>query len=143
MTQAGDYDRKTLLALTPEKYLAGGYRDEHGKPRGELRGVFATAASTQLEAGEASPEELGATLDALAMVLPLHEGDAPRRCAGACDEALTTVASMLDKENNPAIAAWLGACAAAVKSEDDVAALLDHFRAVVRQYAVITALANG
>ena len=45
-----DYDRKTLLALTPEKYLSGGYRDEHGKPRPELRALFATAASTQLEA---------------------------------------------------------------------------------------------
>ena len=143
MTQAGDYDRKTLLALTPEKYLAGGYHDEHDKPRSELRGVFATAAATQLEASETSPQELGATLDALGMVLPLHEGDAHGRCAEACDEALLTVASALGKENNPGIAAWLGACAAAVQTEDDIAALLDHFRSVVRQYAVITALANG
>jgi hypothetical protein len=143
MTQAGDYDRRTLLALTPEKYLAGGYLDEHKKPRAELRGVFATAASTQLEATETSPQELGATLDALAMVLPLHTGAAHARCAEACDEALTTVASMYDKDSNPGIAAWLGACAAAVKTEDDIAALLDHFRAVVRQYAVIAAIANG
>jgi hypothetical protein len=143
MSQAGDHDRKTLLALTPEKYLAGGYRDEHGEPRAELRGLFATAASTQLEASLTSPQELAATLDALAMVLPLHEGDAHARCAEACDEALSTVASMYDKDSNPGIAAWLGACAGAVESEDDIAALLDHFRAVVRQYAILTALANG
>lgn len=138
-----DYDRKTLLALTPEKYLSGGFRDENGKPRAELRALFATAASTQLEQAEASPQEVGATFEALKMVLPLHEGPASERAARACEEALLTVASMHDQDTNPGVAAWLTACAAAVKSEDDIPVLLDHVQAVVRQYALIITMANG
>lgn len=139
-----DYDRKTLLALTPEKYLSGGFRDEHGKPRPELRSVFATAAATQLEQAEVSPGELGATFEALKMVLPLHEeSPAEVRAARACEEALMTVASMHDQDTNPGVAAWLNACAAAVKSEDDIPVLVDHVQAVVRQYALIVSMANG
>lgn len=138
-----DYDRKTLLALTPEKYLSGGFRDEHGKPRAELRSLFATAASTQLERAEVSPDELGATFDALKMVLPLHEGPAPARAARACEEAILTVESLHDQDANPGLAAWLDACAAAVKSDDDIPALVDHVQAVVRQYTLIIAMANG
>jgi hypothetical protein len=138
-----DYDRKTLLALTPEKYLSGGYRDEHGKPRPELRALFATAASTQLEAAEASPQEVAATLDALKMVLPLHEGPAPARAANATEEALLTVASLHQQDANPGVEAFMNACAAAVQAEDDIPVMVDHVQAVVRQYALIVQMANG
>lgn len=138
-----DYDRKTLLALTPEKYLSGGYRDENGKPRPELRALFATAASTQLEVAEASPDELGATLDALKMVLPLHQGPAPTRAARAGEEAIMTVASLHAQDANPGVQAFMNACAAAVQSEDDIPVMVDHVQAVVRQYALMIAMANG
>jgi hypothetical protein len=143
MAQSGDLDRKTLLALTPAIYLAGGFRDAAGRPLPELRSTFATAAATQLEDAEASPQELGATVDALKVVLPLHQGAAADRIAGASAEALYTVASMLEKDNNPGIARFLTACAERARSDEDIDALLLHAEAVVRQYALITALANG
>jgi hypothetical protein len=138
-----DLDRPTLLSLTPAKYLRGGYRDEKGAPRPELRSIFATAAATQLEVTETSPQELGATLEALRQVLPLHVGLAPERVADAGEEALLTVASMYKIDNNPGIVSFLKECAAAVQGEDDVPVLLDHVQAVVRQYAVFVALGNG
>lgn len=136
-------DRQTLLSLTPDKYLHGGYRDERGAPRPELTTIFATAAATQLEANEASPQELSATLEALCQVLPLHEGLAPERVASAVEEALLTVSSMYHTDNNPGIALLLGHCAGAVASDEDVPALLDHVQAVVRQYALFVTLGNG
>src|SRR5690242_1857199 len=104
-------DRKTLISLTPAKYLSGGYRDPAGKGRPELASVFATAAATQLEMTETSPQELRATLDALREVLPLHQGLAPERAATAAEEALLTVESMykLD-QNNPGIVDFLKQC---------------------------------
>src|SRR4051794_13383122 len=102
----GDLDRAALLAMTPAIYLAQGYRDAGGRPHPQLRSTWATAASTQLEQTETSPDELGATLAALEEVLPLHDGSAAERIAGASEEALLTVASLLEKENNPGIARW-------------------------------------
>jgi hypothetical protein len=138
-----DLDRAALLALTPDKYLAAGYCDPAGKPRPELRSTYATAASTQLEQTETSPQELAATFEALKQVLPLHQGTPHERATGAADEALLTASSLLDKENNPGIVAWLAAAADAVRSDADLDAFVDHVQAVVRQYAVIAALANG
>ena len=137
-------DRRTLLSLTPAKYLSGGYREPNGKARPELRSIFATAAATQLEVTETSPQELGATLEALRQVLPLHEGLAPERIATAAEEALLTVGSMYKLEsNNPGIVDFLKQCTAAVAAEDDIPVLLDHFQAVVRQYAIFVAVGNG
>jgi hypothetical protein len=143
MAHPPDLDRAALLALTPSHYLAEGWCDPGGAPRPELRSIFATAASTQLEQAEASPEELAATFEALRQVLPLHRGSPHDRAVEAADEALITVSSLLDKKNNPGVAAWLTACADAVRTDPDLAAFTDHAQAVVRQYAVITALANA
>ncbi len=136
-------DRQTLLALTPDKYLSGGYHDENGAPRPELRSIFATAAATQLEASEASPQELAATLEALRQVLPLHEGTPAERALTAVDEALLTVAAMYHIDNNPGIASFVRQCAAAVQSDGDLKVMLDHVQATVRQYGVFVALGNG
>lgn len=131
------YDRATLLALTPATYLAGGYRDAAGKPRFELRTIFAIAAATQLQDTITSLHELAASWEAFKMVLPLQPGAPQARAVAAVGEALETVASLYRMENNPGIRAWLRSCAQAVGTEEDLAALLDHGQAVVRQYAAI------
>ncbi len=143
MAEPIDLDRAALLALTPARYLAGGYLDDAGRPRAELRSTFATAASTQLEKDETSPHELAVTVEALRRVLPLHQGGPHDRAVDAADEALITASAVLDKKNNPGLAAWLAAAAGAVRSDADLDAFVDHVEAVLRQYAVITALANG
>src|SRR4051812_29241760 len=71
MAHPGDLDRTALLALTPARALVQGYRDAAGRPRAELRSILATAAATQLEQGQASPQEVFATFEALELVLPL------------------------------------------------------------------------
>ncbi len=137
------YDRTALLALTPSKYLASGYRDATGKPRVELRSIFAIAAAMQLQDTVTSLHELAATWEAFKMVLALQSGLPRARAASAAGGALSTVASMYRIENNPGIGTWLNQCVAAVNTEEDLAALLDHFQAVLRQYTgLVTALAR-
>jgi len=140
LTEKESWDRSELLALTPLVYLRNGLRDEAGQLRPELQGVCATAAATQLEEAEASPQEVAATLEALRQVLPLHRGKPRKRLSAACAEALETVSMMYAKANNRGIVTWLDQCSTAVKTEDDINAFVDHFTAVVRQYGVISAL---
>ena len=140
MPEKESWDRSELLALTPSQYLRDGFRDEAGLLRPELQGVFATAAATQLEEAEASPQEFAATLEAFRHALALHRAKARKRFSGACAEALETVAMMYAQTNNRGIVTWLDQCGTAIKTEDDIVAFIDHFVAVVRQYGVITAL---
>ena len=135
-----ELDRSDLLRLTPSEYLEQGYRDHLGGLRPELQGTFATAAAVQLEEAETSPQELGATLEALRQVLPWHDGPAPERLQDAVTEALGLVSSLYQQENNKGIVEWLGQCVERVKTPADIDAFLDHFTAVVRQYAVIIAV---
>ena len=130
-----------LLALTPARYLAGGFTDPAGRPRPELRSTYATAAATQLLRAELAPQELAFTFEALRQLLPLHgEGPAPRRVAEALEEALSTVARMIRQPNNQGLVTWSRDCAASIKKVADIEVLLDHMHAVLRQYAVLASL---
>ena len=140
MSEQETYERSDLLALTPGRYLRKGFRGEEGKLRSELTGVYATAAATQLEAAGVSLDELSATLEALRLVLPLHQGRPRRRFSAAYAEALETVSVMYGQPNNRGMVRWLNQCKTAIQAEDDMTAFLEHFTAVVRQYAVITVL---
>jgi len=136
------WDRSELVALTPSRYLGDGFRDQAGELRPELQGLYATAAATQLEEAQAAPEEVAVTLEALRQALPLHRGKPRKRFAAACGEALETVSMMYARANNRGIVTWLDQCRAAVKTEADIAAFVEHFTAVARQYGVISALKN-
>lgn len=140
MAEKDSFDRSELLALTPLRYLANGFHSETGQLRPEFQGVFATAAAIQLEEAEASPQEFAATLEAFRQVLPLYQARPRKRFSTARAEALETVAMMYAQPNNRGIVTWLDQCGTAIKTEDDIAAFIDHFVAVVRQYGVITAL---
>jgi len=136
-----EYDRSALLALTPAVYLRRGYRDERGEPWPDLLGVYATAAATQFEAAEASPDEVSATFEAFRQSLPLYSGTPAERFAGAIGEALELVSMMMQGQaNNAGITRWLAACGPAVLTEDDLQAFLEHFRNAMRQYVLIQAL---
>src|SRR6185369_11807580 len=102
-----DYTRAELLALTPGKYLANGFVDKKGKPVPELQNTYATAASTQLLAGDLSPQELAFTYEALKQTLSLHEGAPDKKAKAALDEALETVRGMIKQPNNPGLTKWI------------------------------------
>ncbi len=131
--------RAEMLALTPLEYLKAGYRGANGQIRPELLSTYATAACTQLEAKEASPQELSTTRESLRQALPWHKEPVPvpQRVAEALEEALSTTASLLEKKNNPGIVEWTSQCAGAVRTKEDIDLFLAHFLAVVRQYAMI------
>jgi hypothetical protein len=131
-----EYTREELLALTPAKYLAKGFVDGRGRPKPELQSEYATAAATQLLAGQLSPQELVFTFEALRQSLPLHSGAPPKRIKAALDEALETVRGLIRQPNNPALDKWINACAAAVKKPADIDAFLAHLQAVLRLYSV-------
>jgi hypothetical protein len=134
-----DYTRAELLALTPGKYLANGFVDKKGKPVPELQNTYATAASTQLLAGDLSPQELAFTYEALKQTLSLHEGAPDKKAKAALDEALETVRGMIKQPNNPGLTKWINQCATFVKSPADIEAFLAHVLAVLRLYSVMVA----
>jgi hypothetical protein len=135
-----DVDRETLLKLTPDQYLRDGFLGPDGKPRGELRGLWASAVCTQLEKRKASPQEVCATFEAFRQELPLHEGTPQERFYRTRLDAQETVASMYNLTNNQGILEWLEACDEFINTEEDLAAFVEHFQAVMRQYSVIIKL---
>lgn len=138
-----DFDRDTLLKLTPSEYLRDGFLGEDGKPRHELKGLWATAVCTQLEKRKASPQEVCATYEAFRQALPLHGGTPKEHYYRTRLDAQETVAAMYEITNNQGILEWLEACEERIESEDDLAAFMDHFQAVMRQYAIIIKLKTG
>jgi hypothetical protein len=136
-----EYTRAELLALTPAKYLAQGLLDGNGKPRRELRGEFATAASTQFKEAELSPQELAFTYEALRQLVAMNEAKSGPQFSDAVDAALETVGRMIKQPNNEGLAKWLQESAASIKRPADIDAFLAHMLAVLKQYSVIAASA--
>jgi hypothetical protein len=140
MSDAKSITRAEFLAMTPDVYLRRGFRDDKDEPFKELLSIWATAAATQLDAGGVPAQEAEATMLAFEQVLPLHEGPPEERFASACKEALELVSNTYEMENNTGLIRWLEQCAPAVRSEQDIADFQEHFRAVVRQYTLISGL---
>jgi hypothetical protein len=138
-----DFDKRQLLEMTPRRYLAQGFTGESGRPLPALSGLYATAASTQLRAYHAAPQELAAAFEALKATLPLHTGYAPDRFAAAVDEAFDIAEEVLGKGRNRGIETWLRECGAAVKDEADIPHLMHHVQATVRQYAALVSLESS
>jgi hypothetical protein len=130
-----------MLALKPAQYLAGGFLESGGEPRAELQAEFATAAATQLLQAEASPQELGFTVEAFRQVLPMHDGKPPPlQALDALLEALTVVARLIRQPNNEGIVTWARDCAAQVRQSGDLPALVMHMEAVLKIYALLASL---
>lgn len=136
------YTREDLLALTPERYLADGYIGADGAMRREFNSDYATAASTQFLAAELSPQELSLTCEAVRQILPLQAGTPGARAQATADEALGLVANAIKQPNNEAVARWLHACAAAVRTETDLQAFLQHLLATERQYGLVASFSQ-
>ena len=132
--------RAALRARTPDIYLRDGFCGAGGKIRAELLDAEAVAASTQLSAAELSPQEMAFTLEALRALLPMQQGTVEERMRDGLAEALATVGRMIRQPNNKGLIQWCRAYAACVRTEADIAAFLDHMRAVLRLYALIASL---
>jgi tryptophan 2,3-dioxygenase len=134
-----EMSRADYLALTPELYLAEGFRGPDGRVRPALLGENAMAAATQLADAQASPQELAFTYEAIRALLPLHdhEPDAAARLQAALAEALATVARMIRQPNNEGILTWSRTCAGSVREAADIDALLAHIQAVLRLLELI------
>jgi hypothetical protein len=134
------YTREELLALTPEVYLSDGYLGRTGRPHPELVADFATAATEQLRLADLPSQELAFTYEALRLVLAQQEGSATERARAAVREALETVMRMTRQTNNEGLSKWLDACVAAIRRPEDIDALLQHMRAVLRLYTIMASL---
>ena len=135
-----EYTREELMGLTAERYLAEGFLDAAGEVRPELLGDYATAAATQLLAAELSPQELAFTVEAIRLLLPQHEDEAPAdRLHASLEEALLTVARAIQQPNNGGMVHWLSECAAAVGTPAELDGFMEHLQAVMRLYALVAA----
>lgn len=132
--------RETLLRLTPDRYLAGGYHDASGTRRPGLLNTCATAAAEQLLLGGLAPQEMSMLIESIRLLLPMCKGEPRQRAEGAVTRAHGIVNRVIGQPNNPALTRWAGACAAAVRTTADFDAFLDHMVAAQRQYAVIVSL---
>ncbi len=133
--------REALLALTPDVYLAQGFLAPDNEPWPELQGEWATAAATRLLLAEAAPQELGLTVEAYRQVLPMHDDEAaPEQATEALAEALPVVAQLIGQTNNEGIVTWARGCAAQVRQDGDIAALVLHMESTLKQYALLASL---
>jgi hypothetical protein len=128
-----------FLAMTPDLYLNRGFRNDD-EPFEDLTSTWATAAASQFAEAGVTGQELGATLMALKQVLPLHQGKPRERFVSACREALELVENTYGLENNNGLVRWLEQCVPAISTERDMTDFLEHFRAAVRQHALISCL---
>jgi len=130
-------------SLTPDRYLANGFVDATGKIRPEHLGFHAFAAALQFQHANVPVQELAATYEALAQLMPLTEGSPTRRLREAVEEALDLVARMLNIANSEAIEDWIIACAEHIHTQADLDAFLAHFQAVMRHYGALAAVTEG
>lgn len=133
--------REQYLAMSPDQYLAGGFRDAAGNPRPELTSVWATAGAVQLEG--VAPAELGTVLTALAQTLPLHDGAPADQYANACAEAVELSTGVLGAEPDPAVTHWLARFAPLLHTEQDLRDLVHHLGVVARQHAMFAGMRAG
>jgi len=111
-----------LLKLTPERYLAGGYRDERGRARAELTALWAMAAAEQLRASGVT----AAAFDAL-VAATTH---AALHSSGPLGEAIASAPAPRAAQD------LVRSCAAAVKSDDDRQPFAQHLGATLRLLAL-------
>jgi hypothetical protein len=137
---ANDLNHDQLLAREPAQYFKDGLVDTSGKLRPELAGLDAFAVATQLLEGDASPDEVAATYEALRQLLAEATGDPGRAFAAAVQDALTLVSRLLGVRNNIVLAGWLRECRPYIKTAADMAAFLQFFEAVIRQYTSLVAV---
>ncbi|HYE18162.1 MAG TPA: hypothetical protein VEA69_06945 [Tepidisphaeraceae bacterium] len=133
--------REQYLAMSPDHYLAAGFRDAAGQPRHELTSVWATAGAVQLE--HVAPAQLGTVLTALGQTLPLHAGTPADHYANACAEAVELATGVLGAEPDPAVAQWLARFAPLLKTEQDLRDLVQHLGVVARQHAMFAGMRAG
>ena len=127
----------------PDEYLAEGWRGADGALRKPLTGLAAFGVALRLQRGEVPPDWPGAVLEALRQFLPETEGPVEERLALGLEEALNLVESMVDQASPDELDDWLAECAAHVQSDADLQSFLEHFQAVVRQYAALIAASTG
>jgi len=126
-----------LLALTPGRYLAGGFRDERGEERAELTGLWALAAAEQLRSRGVTAEDFEQVADVAAQALrapPPGPGaswdDAIREAQDACRASAKAKA-------------FLSELMFALKAPADLHPLAHHVGAVLRALALKQALAGA
>ena len=112
--------RVELQSLAPAKYLAHGFRDEHGRAWPELTSLWAAALAEQLK-------ERGVTAAAFEKVVA--EVAAVSRKGGAFE-------AVLARGGSPAARTLVRDCAAHVTSADDRLPFVGHLGATLRVLAL-------
>ena len=133
--------REQFEKMTPERVLAGGFRDASGKPREELKTIWATAGAMQLES--VNPRELDVMVSAIEQVAPLHHEPMPEQYRNTIEEAAEVTYGILGAQVDPTLVEWLNRFTPAVRNEQDVNDLVTHLTAVARQHALFAGMTES
>ncbi len=136
--------RDELRKLRPSAYLQnhGGFGDPEQSRDGAL-GNLITAACLTFEDAEVAPQELLTVYEAIKQCLELADGSPIEKINQAVEEGLEITASLLQKKINPAIVAWIRECLPFAKSEEGIAAFVQHLSSLVQQYSLVMSLKHG
>lgn len=131
--------RTELEKIRPLTYLQGyGLLDEEGLPREDLAGVLASAACVQLEKAQASPQELLTVYEAIRQMLPVTRAPtAYERFGKTVDDAFDVTVSLLQKDVNDGIAAWIQEWQPFMESDASLQAFLSHLQSVTSLYSLV------
>lgn len=126
--------RDQLLALSPRRYLASGYRTEDGATRDELEQLWALAAAEQLRSAGVAMDELERVCGALGRCLRSSATVPADKLYARLDEALESA------KPGPALRQLAEAWIEAVRAPSDLMPLVRHLSAVLRTRAMLEAL---
>jgi hypothetical protein len=121
--------RSQLWALTPSDYLDAGYRDAAGLPRPELTGEWSVAAAEQLLRDHVTPAQLERLVEVT-------------RKAARSVNPRQAIKVVLATTPPSAAHAFVAACVAELRHDDDVPVMLQHLAAILRLLALESAVAR-
>jgi hypothetical protein len=137
--------KEDLRKLRPSTFFKkhGGFGDPEQSRDGAL-GNLVTGACLTFEDAEVAPQELLTVYEAIKQCLEMTDAADPgQKLRQAVDEAFDITATVLGKDVNGAIVDWIRECLPFVKTEEDIAAFLQHLSSLVQQYSLVMSLKHG
>jgi hypothetical protein len=134
LTSVPPADRQALLSLTPQVYLARGFRRPDGAAWPELSTTWSLAAAEQLRASGVTPAQLERTFRPVVQ----------RALSGRSQPLALTQAAMMgllgDASIPKSVCSLLQTCISSLRSSEDLEPMAEHLASVLQLLSLKSAL---